>query len=281
MSECAPWLCPVCAEPLGGGARTWQCGNGHSFDIAKEGYCNLLLASQMRSKKPGDGKEMLRARSAFLNAGHYRPLMAAIIDVLTPHMGAETTLLDCGCGDGAYAEAIHEALQPSIVGIDIAREGVRLAARRFKGVGPAAFAVASTFNLPLAANSCHAALQVFAPVSEVELLRVLVAEGVYCAVFPGPQHLLALKQVLYSEVRDHKVPPHPAGFTLLHERRVAFEMNLCCNADIQNLLTMTPLNWKGSREGKLRLRAMATFDVGADFVVRLYRAAARNTGQTQ
>ncbi|MCO4763042.1 MAG: methyltransferase domain-containing protein [Myxococcales bacterium] len=271
MPEQICWLCPVCGDPLAQTQRTLRCTNRHSFDLAKEGYCNLLLASRMRSKNPGDDKAMLRARAGFLNAGHYRPLADAIVDILAPHLPSGAALLDCGCGDGYYAEAVHQALEPTLRGIDIAREGVRMAARRFKRITGPAFAVASTFDMPVPDAAFDAALQVFAPVSETELMRVLKPDGVYCAVFPGQQHLMALKEVMYEQTRGHKEPTHAEGFTLLEERRVTFEMNLRRNTDIQNLLAMTPLNWKGSREGKAQLRAMNALDVGADFVVRLYR----------
>ena len=267
MEEVA-WLCPVCTAPLSRDARSLACANNHSFDLAREGYANLLLAHRKRSKNPGDAKVMLTARRDFLGAGLYAPLAEAVVDVLSPHISNRSTLLDCGCGDGYYAAFVHRALKPTIRGIDIAREGVRIAARRFKGVGAAQFAVASSYNLPLPDSSLDGVLQVFAPVSDSELVRVLKPEGVYCAVSPGPHHLGALKRLLYDVVRDHKEPPHPQGFSLLHERRVSFGMQLERAVDIGNLLAMTPLNWKGSREAKTEVRAMHTLAVEADFIVR-------------
>ncbi len=269
MNEVA-WLCPVCAAPLGRNGRSLACVDKHSFDLAKEGYANLLLAHRKRSKNPGDGRAMLTARRDFLGAGFYAPLAEAIVDVLSPHISSASTALDCGCGDGYYAEFLHRALEPTIRGVDIARDGVRFAARRFKGVNRAEFAVASSFNLPLTESCLDAVLQVFAPVSDSELLRVLKPAGVYCAVSPGRHHLGALKALLYDAVRDHKEPAHPQGFSLMDERRLTFEMLLEGAVDIGNLLAMTPLNWKGSREGKTEVRAMRELAVEADFVVRLY-----------
>ncbi|HAN30253.1 MAG TPA: 23S rRNA methyltransferase [Myxococcales bacterium] len=264
------WLCPVCTAPLSRDARSLACVNNHSFDLAKEGYANLLLAHRKRSKNPGDAKGMLTARRDFLGTGLYAPLAEAVVDVLSPHISTSSTLLDCGCGDGYYAAFVHRALKPAIRGIDIAREGVRMAARRFKGVEDAHFAVASSYNLPLPDSSLDGVLQVFAPVSEGELLRVLKPQGIYCAVSPGPQHLGALKGLLYDVVREHKEPTHPPGLSLMHERRVSFEMQLQRALDIGNLLAMTPLNWKGSREAKTEVRAMQTLTLQADFIVRLY-----------
>lgn len=276
MNEPLAWQCPVCCAPLGRKERTLLCPNKHSFDVAKDGYCNLLLANRKRSKNPGDDKDMLRARRDFLDAGLYAPLAAAIVDVLTHHLSGTSTLLDCGCGDGYYAEQIHRARNPTIRGIDIAREGVRLAARRFKGVDEAQFAVASSFELPLPDASVDAVLQVFAPVSDAEVRRVLRSDGVYCSVSPGPHHLGALKRSLYREVREHKPPAHRVGFVLEHERAVTFEMRLGRAQDIHNLLAMTPLNWRGSRDGKREVRAMQSLTVGADFLVRLYSPSSQS-----
>ncbi len=271
MSETVPWRCPVCRAPLAPVGRTLACSSRHSFDLAKEGYCNLLLASRTRSKHPGDDKAMLRARSGFLSAGHYRPMADAVVDLLSPHLSNDASLLDCGCGDGYYADVVQRSLQPTIRGIDIAREAVRMASRRFKQVPTASFAVASTYDMPVPDAAFDAALQVFAPVSDAEVRRALRPEGVYCAVFPGEAHLMALKEAMYERTRGHKEPKHPEGFALVRERRLTFDMALESSEDIANLLAMTPLNWRGSREGKARLRAMDSLVVGADFVLRLYR----------
>lgn len=68
------FICPVCSSPLEASAKTYRCLNNHSYDTAKEGYVNLLLANQKHSREPGDSKEMLEARTSFLNKGYYKPL---------------------------------------------------------------------------------------------------------------------------------------------------------------------------------------------------------------
>ncbi|MEZ4659394.1 MAG: hypothetical protein R2911_17685 [Caldilineaceae bacterium] len=73
----APFICPICNGALTQIERRLACPNAHSFDMAREGYVNLLH----QSKKPriqGDAKEMLQARRAFLQRSHYAPLAAAI-----------------------------------------------------------------------------------------------------------------------------------------------------------------------------------------------------------
>jgi 23S rRNA (guanine745-N1)-methyltransferase len=68
------FICPVCSSPLETAAKTYRCVNNHTYDTAKEGYVNLILANQKHSREPGDSKEMMEARKSFLNKGYYKPL---------------------------------------------------------------------------------------------------------------------------------------------------------------------------------------------------------------
>ena len=54
----APWQCPLCGEKLTGDS-TLKCTKGHCFDRAKEGSWHLLPVQSMRTKAPGDSKEMV------------------------------------------------------------------------------------------------------------------------------------------------------------------------------------------------------------------------------
>src|SRR6185312_5626353 len=93
--------CPVCHLELFPSDRTLRCAQGHSFDIAREGYANLLLAHQKASREPGDNAAMLASRRRFLEAGFYDPLSDAINqsirDILKTGSGGEFSILDTGC----------------------------------------------------------------------------------------------------------------------------------------------------------------------------------------
>ena len=56
-------LCPVCLKKLHPVDKAYKCENGHSFDLAKEGYFNLNRKS---SQNTGDNPEMIKARKRFL-----------------------------------------------------------------------------------------------------------------------------------------------------------------------------------------------------------------------
>jgi 23S rRNA (guanine745-N1)-methyltransferase len=102
----SPLLCPVCAEPLQLSERTYRCTNNHSFDLAKEGYLNLLLSHQRKSKNPGDDKAMIQARRRFFDSGAFDPL-SDLIQRSTSHL-PHPTILDCGCGEGHFLGALSE-----------------------------------------------------------------------------------------------------------------------------------------------------------------------------
>lgn len=97
------YSCPLCHAPLSRRDNSYICPQRHQFDLAKEGYVNLLPVQFKRSRDPGDSAEMMQARRAFLDAGHYQPLRDAIRDFLC--LAAPECLLDIGCGEGYYTHA--------------------------------------------------------------------------------------------------------------------------------------------------------------------------------
>ena len=263
------WQCPHCKQPLHTADRSWRCGNGHSFDRAKEGYLNLLPVQKKRSREPGDSAEMLQARRRFLDAGHYRPLADAICAML----GGERTgrdqgrCLDIGSGEGYYSRALVASGIPAeaIIGIDISKTGVRMAA---KSLPSAQFAVASSFDMPLMDNSVDRILRVFAPGPAAELQRVLSPGGVLLDVAPGPEHLWGLKRALYREPRAHSVPAVIEGFTLRAEMRCCFTLDVQGEAAIADFLAMTPFAWKGDAEARAALEQQSSLQLEADFLLR-------------
>ena len=106
------YQCPLCQLPLAFDQRSWRCASQHQFDRAKEGYVNLLPVQHKRSRQPGDSAEMMQARRDFLDAGHYQPLQQQVCDLLAGILppGA-AKVLDIGCGEGYYTQAVASRLQ--------------------------------------------------------------------------------------------------------------------------------------------------------------------------
>ena len=181
--KCEPWQCPLCGGPLTG-ERDLKCPSGHCFDRAKEGYWHLLPVQSMRTKAPGDSKEMVAARRAFLNAGYYGIFGKAVGELCAEYgqpAGPEAALhlLDAGCGEGWYDRCIAQALaekgrRVQLAGFDIAKPAVRLAA---KALPTAQYAVASSFSQPVRTGWADLLLNCFSPFAREEFLRVLRPGG--------------------------------------------------------------------------------------------------------
>ena len=264
--------CPVCGGPLLLAGRSLRCARAHSFDLAKEGYAYLLPMQKKHAADPGDGKAMVRARRAFLSAGHYAPLMAtlAALCAALPH----DHIVDAGCGEGYYTSGIRQALAvagklPKMAGIDISRSILRLAAKREKYVE---LAVASCFYLPFADEAADILLDCFSPLAIDEFRRVLKPGGHFLYVVPGAKHLWELKQVLYDRPypNEEKETPY-AGFSYEAIIPVDFTLRLTSPADIRALFKMTPYCWKTPRAGVERMEQLETLDCQASFHIHVFQ----------
>ena len=206
--------CPLCHSPLTENSQGVACTKHHQFDRAREGYLNLLPVQQKNSREPGDARQQLQARQQFLRRGYFDVLLEQLVDLIPSDTAS---LLDLGSGDGYFSLELQSRLPTTeIIGIDIAKEGARLAAKaaRQKHLSTQ-FCVASNFTLPIMDNSLDVVTRIFAPSKDTELKRVLKAGGHLIIVTPGPGHLLGLRKSLYTEVREHPEPVAPEGFRCL------------------------------------------------------------------
>jgi 23S rRNA (guanine745-N1)-methyltransferase len=258
----------------------YRCGNGHTFDIAHDGYVNLLLAQQKRSRDPGYSREMLRGRRRFFDAGHYELLadsLAKLILRYLPPEGQDRLVLDAGCGEGYYLRRLRDALahsgqdQVAMCGLDISKYGIQMAARRdSEGV----YAVAGTYRMPVLPSRVDVLLTHFSPVSAEDFRRVVRPGGVVLVGSPGEEHLYALKQLIYAEPERHK--PHDAlfdepKFELIAEHRIRYPLVVSGEGRVADLLVMTPFYWSVFTEVRDRLAKLDQLDTQVDVVIRAYR----------
>ena len=241
------WSCPACAQPLHFNRQQWRCDNQHCFDVAKEGYVNLLLANQKHSALPGDSKLMINARREFLDQEYYLPLAQRIAQLISENVKSQQIdLHDAGCGEGYYLHKVAEFLGQSGIetastGSDISKTAAAKASKKYTSLN---FAVASSFNLPKRDDSVDVLLQVFAPADKGEIGRVLKADGLWLTVTPGPSHLLELKKNLYDTVLMHEQSDQvPEGFALVTKKPLVLQMTLADVKARENLLKMTPFYW--------------------------------------
>ena len=270
------FVCPVCGKPLSESGGAVRCAANHSFDKAKEGYVNLLLASRMRTKAPGDSKEMVAARNRFLNGGGYAPFAAELARLcaeLARKKGGVLYILDAGCGEGYYDEAIcaeleRQGLPFRLAGFDISKAAVRLAAKR--KLPGAQFAVASSFAAPVESGWADVVLNIFSPFAGEEFHRCLAPGGTLIYAVPTADHLMGLKDVLYDEPYENPCQQVDyQGFALAGETRVEESITVE-GQDIGDLFAMTPYYWKTPAEGSARLAKLERLETPIGFRFLLY-----------
>ena len=268
------YQCPICQLTLSQTETNLKCENNHQFDVAKEGYVNLMPANHKRSKLPGDSMEMMQARRRFLELGHYSPLSSRVSTICADAVTSDVpSLLDIGCGEGYYTNQVSSKLRQqykdsSTYGLDIAKVAIRYAAKRHPNC---LFSVASSHRLPFSDGSLGAILRIYAPCKESELNRCLASGGALITVTPAARHLLQLRERIYQEVRLHdEMPEQIDGFELELEENIHYTMSLKQGAAL-DLLQMTPFAWKASENLKQELKSAENFNCEADFMVRVYR----------
>lgn len=263
-------LCPVCGAPLAPASAVWQCENGHCFDVARQGYVNLLPVQQKHSLHPGDTPAQVHARRRVLQSGVYAPIADAVC-ALVPD-GARS-LLDVGCGEGYYLRAIGAAF-PALErwGMDISRDAVRLAAGADKA---GHYLVGTAARLPFASGGFDAITSLFALTAPEEFARVLAPGGWYLQALAEPDHLRGLKALIYPELihRDKNLTPVLPGFSLQAQRELRFDLTLRENGRIMDLLAMTPHFWRITKEGAARALETTALHDTAHVRLNLYRRA--------
>lgn len=268
------FCCPVCKEELKLDGRTYRCINNHCFDCAKQGYVNLLQSNKSKSKRHGDDKLMIEARTEFLNTDSYKPLCDLMCELLQKYVPQNACVLDAGCGDCYYTEKIEKSLvgkNTSIMGVDISKFALIAAAKRSNNIR---LAVASVFALPVADNSCDAVLNVFSPFAPDEYRRVLKNGGVLLRVIPLENHLYSLKKAIYDNpLKNPEENKEIDGFELAESRELKYSISLNNNSEIESLFKMTPYYYKTSRTDQQKLEKLNNLRTEIEFCVLVYKKA--------
>ncbi|WP_341645554.1 putative RNA methyltransferase [Thauera sp. SDU_THAU2] len=261
-------ICPLDAAPLRRDGPAWRCPAGHGFDIAREGYVNLLPVQQKRSRDPGDSKEMVAARRRFLNAGHYQPIAdevsRKVLAGLPPQ--GQASCLDAGCGEGYYLRRLGVAAaarELAPVGVDISKWAVQAAAKQQR---EATWLVGSNARLPLADATLDCVLCMFGFPVYAEFARVLKPGGLLLQVDAGPDHLRELREIIYPALKPERKgePSVPAGFDLGTCDGLRFALELEGAEAIADLLLMTPHLFRATAEGRARAAALAALSLTVD-----------------
>ncbi len=260
--------CPLCASPLVPDGRQYVCPDRHSFDVARQGYVNLLTVQQKHSLNPGDTREQVLSRREFLEAGYYAPIAQALIDT-AKELNITGPILDVGCGEGYYSARLAEALGAELTGLDISKEAVRCAAAKYKR---GQWLCATAAHIPVEDGSAELLTSLFALTLPGEFHRCLKPGGWFFQVLAAEDHLLGLKGIIYDSLhhKEKNTVPDLDGFTLVRTLPIRFFFTLE-GTQIGNLFSMTPHVFRIGKEGAERLRNTQVLTDTTSCVLNVYR----------
>ena len=235
----------------------------------------------------GDTKEMLVARRAFLDGGHYQPLVTTITTLISGYLHGEgenglpyINILDAGCGEGYYLGQVQRELGQVLpdahieyIGLDIAKEAMRMAAKRYKGIH---FLVANLKErLVFANDTLHVLLNIFAPRNAEEFARVVTLGGIVLIVIPAPQHLQQLRGTLgllsiEENKQEHVIEQFAPYFTYMGATAVNSTLRLNRQELLQSVM-MTPNYWHMSDEIKAVMEGLHEIETEIAFSCLVFR----------
>ena len=262
--------CPVCSHLLIKEQNTYKCENNHTFDLAKEGYLNLLLNAK---KTSGDSKEMMAARRDFLAKGYYEKLSDRVNQRLKKSHLTDQAILDIGCGEGYYLSRFQKEIAPkasNFYGMDISKLGIRMAAKKNPMIHQL---VANFAKLPFKDKSVSTVLSMFAEYSVPEIDRILTDDGNIIIVRAANNHLIELKNIIYPEIHEKvktsSIKTFP-GFCVEQEN-FSYKVTIQSTEDLLSLLLMTPHYWKIKPEGIENLKKFESLEVTISIEIDLLK----------
>jgi 23S rRNA (guanine745-N1)-methyltransferase len=210
--------------------RRLVCSLGHSFDVARSGYINLLQPQDRRSKRPGDTTAAVAGRRRLHDLGVTGPLLRAIGEMAAA--GPDDIVLDAGCGEGFYLGSLAREAGFDGHGVDISIPAVDAAARRYRGCK---WVVANADRfVPYADRSFTMVLSITARMNAGEFRRVLQDDGRLLVAVPAPEDLIELRGVGRDRAA-RTAETFGDGFRLVDQRRVTTPAELDAAA-VQDVL---------------------------------------------
>ncbi|OAT72530.1 putative RNA methyltransferase [Parageobacillus thermoglucosidasius] len=248
--------CPICSSPMGiVDLKSLICSNNHTFDIAKQGYVNLMT----RSLATRYDKELFESRKIIAESGFFELLYKMVSEWIKNEVRLEeetVKILDTGCGEGSHLSSIkqkissHSTSEVLGVGIDIAKEGILVAAKHHSNM---IWCVADLAHSPFRSNTFDVILNILSPANYQEFQRLLNDNGIVIKVIPRSDYLKELREVFFDEPEKQSysnqkiVRRFNANFETVDMFRLRYSISLS-KALIPPLIRMTPLSWSATAE---------------------------------
>lgn len=276
--------CPLCSGKLSGESGSLRCEMGHTFDIAKSGYVNLLPPGKGKNAHTGDERDMVRARVDFLARGLYDKLDEYSASLICENFrGMDSlTLIDMGAGEGRHTLKTTSTLislgkKMLSVGFDASKYASECGMKKARAEGLTSknaftepcssslmFFPANIFSMPLCDGCADICLSMFAPVPWDEAYRVMKKNenSILLVLSSGKEHLIELRELIYDSVNiSDSLPQGNELFTNVGTSELKYTAHLDTAEDIKNLFMMTPFYYKTTEEGRNRLYSHSQLDV--------------------
>jgi 23S rRNA (guanine745-N1)-methyltransferase len=266
--------CPLCKKSMRGvHLQSLICSNRHCFDIAKHGYLNLLSRGNLTKYD----KQVFEHRRLIGKGGLFNPLHVAVSQmIMNQHSSNDLiSILDAGCGEGSHLNNIRLEISQNkniatlAVGIDISKEGIRMAASEYSD---AIWCVADIANCPFANRQFKFILNILSPANYSEFQRLISDHGLVIKVVPNRDYLMELREIFYSG-SDKQVYSNflttshfNEQIKLVDVQNIRYQVNLG-ESLIEPLLGMTPLSWGASNERIEKVLQMNLKQVTMDFKI--------------
>lgn len=273
--------CPLCNSPMKvSNLKSLICLRNHTFDFAKQGYVNMMN----RSTNSHYDKELFKARQKIIMESNlFTFLHQKISEIIIKNIDAlkgEIMIFDAGCGEGSHLQRILnkcEHVTMRGIGLDISKEGIRMAASHYK---ESIWLVGDIANLPLADQSCHVTLNILSPANYKEFKRVLVPDGLVIKVVPRSNYLKELRELLFDDT-DKKSYKNEEIVSLFNRHFHQVDvLNLSdtmaiTQKELINLIHMSPLTWNTSQKDIERMinQDISEVTVDLDVLVAIHKLA--------
>ncbi|RFB12098.1 methyltransferase domain-containing protein [Bacillus sp. HNG] len=262
--------CPICKSPMEvTHLKSIVCLNNHTFDFAKQGYVNMTT----RSSNSLYDKELFKARQkVIMESNLFAPLHKKISEIIIENIDAlkdEIMILDAGCGEGSHFQRILdecENLRITGIGLDISKEGIRIAARNYK---ESIWLVGDLANSPLANQSCYFILNILSPANYKDFKRILFPNGLVLKVVPRSNYLKELRAALFDHSdrkfykNDETVSLFNRHFYLLDILKLSYTKEIT-QTELIHLVQMSPLTWNTSKSDMSRIINQGISEVTVD-----------------
>jgi len=241
--------CGLLLEPSD---RRYVCPRGHSYDVARSGYLNLLQPQDRRSRSPGDSKAAVRTRVGLLEKGVGRAILDGFVQRASElQLGVRPLVADLGSGTGDTLGTLSRARPITPIGIDLSVFAADCAARRFPAL---TWVVANADRrLPLMDGDVDLVLSLHGRRNPSECARVLRPTGLLLIAVPAHDDLVELRALIHGErlERDRAetlLAAYEPAFRLLEHWSLRDRQHLAREA----LLDLLRITYRGERTSMSR-----------------------------